>query len=229
VVYRKGELSKGTMDRQWPHQVALPAARCSGHNYVTVRLFCEDLSLCPRTHSFRRRHARLLLCRPRSRRAIPQPLRRRTHRPEVATKVAGLKWLICEFQAATTEISVARSASSSTPRWRSSRSAGAASTSECSTPPTTLLGSAKTVRPYCCASTFAAASAAERWRTFTSLPDRRCSRTQSNVTAPQHFLNFFPDPQGHGSLRPTFLWPRRGVGASLSVRAGACRRAAKNR
>ena len=54
MVYRKGELSKGTMDRQWPHQVALPAARCSGHNYVTIRLFCEGLSLCSRTHSFRR-------------------------------------------------------------------------------------------------------------------------------------------------------------------------------
>jgi hypothetical protein len=54
VVYRKGELSKGMMDREWPHQVALPASGCSGHNYVTIRLFCEGLSLCPRTHSFRR-------------------------------------------------------------------------------------------------------------------------------------------------------------------------------
>ena len=27
MVYRKGELSKGTIDRDWPHQVALPAAR----------------------------------------------------------------------------------------------------------------------------------------------------------------------------------------------------------
>jgi hypothetical protein len=53
-VYPKGELSKGTMDRQWPHQVAQPAARCSGGNHVTIRLFCEGLSLCPRTHSFRR-------------------------------------------------------------------------------------------------------------------------------------------------------------------------------
>ena len=61
MVYRKGELSKGTMDRQWPHQVALPAARCSGHNYVTIRLFCEDLSLCPRTHSFRRDDADMLV------------------------------------------------------------------------------------------------------------------------------------------------------------------------
>jgi hypothetical protein len=53
VVYRKGELSKGTMDRQWPHQVALPAWRCTGANYVTIHLFCEGLTLCPRTHSFR--------------------------------------------------------------------------------------------------------------------------------------------------------------------------------
>jgi len=34
--------------------VALPAMRCHGHNYITIRLFCETLSLCPRTHSFRR-------------------------------------------------------------------------------------------------------------------------------------------------------------------------------
>ena len=26
--------------------------------------------------------------------------------------------------------------------------------------------------------------------------------------APWHFLNFLPDPQGQGSLRPTFSWPR---------------------
>jgi hypothetical protein len=54
VVYRKGELSKGMIDRQWPHQVALPACRCTGHNYVTIRLFCEGLSLCPLGHCFRR-------------------------------------------------------------------------------------------------------------------------------------------------------------------------------
>ena len=50
VVYRKGELSKATIDRDWPHQVALPEYRCSGRNYVTIHLFCEDLSLCPRGH-----------------------------------------------------------------------------------------------------------------------------------------------------------------------------------
>ena len=54
MVYRKGELSKGVMDQQWPHQVALPASRCGGADYVTIRLFCEPLSLCPRTRSFRR-------------------------------------------------------------------------------------------------------------------------------------------------------------------------------
>ena len=53
MVYRKGEVSKGTIDRNWPHQVALPAARCGGANYVTMRLFCEGPSLCPRTHSYR--------------------------------------------------------------------------------------------------------------------------------------------------------------------------------
>jgi hypothetical protein len=56
VVYRKGELSKAMMDRQWPHQVALPAYRCLGHSYLTIRFFCEGegLSLCPRTRSLRR-------------------------------------------------------------------------------------------------------------------------------------------------------------------------------
>jgi hypothetical protein len=56
VVYRKGELSKGMMNRECPHQVALPAYRCLGHNYVTIHLYCdaEHLSLCRRGHSFRR-------------------------------------------------------------------------------------------------------------------------------------------------------------------------------
>jgi hypothetical protein len=53
VGYRKGELSKAMIDAGWPHQVALPACRCTGANYVSIRLFCEGLSLCPRGHSFR--------------------------------------------------------------------------------------------------------------------------------------------------------------------------------
>ncbi len=55
VVYRKGELSKAMMDRQWPHQVALPSYRCMGHAYLTLHFFCEGegLSLCSRRHSYR--------------------------------------------------------------------------------------------------------------------------------------------------------------------------------
>jgi hypothetical protein len=54
VIYRRGELSKATIDRDWPHQVALPAYRCTGGNYVSIHLFCEGLSLCPRGHCFYR-------------------------------------------------------------------------------------------------------------------------------------------------------------------------------
>jgi hypothetical protein len=53
-VHRRGGLSKHAIDRDWPHQVALPAYRCTGGNYVTMRLFCEELSLSPRGHSFYR-------------------------------------------------------------------------------------------------------------------------------------------------------------------------------
>ena len=52
MVYREGELSKARMDREWPHQLARPAAHCHGRNYITIRLFWEPQSLCPRrTHS----------------------------------------------------------------------------------------------------------------------------------------------------------------------------------
>jgi hypothetical protein len=54
VIYRRDELSKATIDRDWPHQVALPAYRRTGGNYVTIHLFCDGLSLCPRGHSFYR-------------------------------------------------------------------------------------------------------------------------------------------------------------------------------
>jgi hypothetical protein len=53
VLYRNDELDSATTDCNWPHQVALPAYRCHGHNYLTMRLFCEALSLYPRTHSLR--------------------------------------------------------------------------------------------------------------------------------------------------------------------------------
>ena len=55
MVYRKGELSNAMMDRDWPHQVAVPAYRCLGHNHLTIHFFCqgEGLSLCRRRHSYR--------------------------------------------------------------------------------------------------------------------------------------------------------------------------------
>jgi hypothetical protein len=42
-------------DRDWPHQVALPAYRCLAHNYLTIHFFCEAerLSLCTRRQSYR--------------------------------------------------------------------------------------------------------------------------------------------------------------------------------
>jgi hypothetical protein len=53
VIHRRGELNKSAIDSGWPHQVALPAYRCTGGNYVTMRLFCEGLSLCDRGDAFR--------------------------------------------------------------------------------------------------------------------------------------------------------------------------------
>ena len=54
MTYRRGELSKATIDRDWTRQIALPPYRCTGGNYVTIHLFCQDLTLCPRGHSFYR-------------------------------------------------------------------------------------------------------------------------------------------------------------------------------
>ena len=51
---RKGELSQKTIDREWPHQVAITAETCRGAGYVTTHYFCEGLSLCPRQRYFRR-------------------------------------------------------------------------------------------------------------------------------------------------------------------------------
>jgi len=56
MVYRKGELSKSTIDREWPHQVALAASFVAGRNFMAIHDFCRDegLTLCPRQHFFRR-------------------------------------------------------------------------------------------------------------------------------------------------------------------------------
>src|SRR5437870_10877932 len=47
---RKGELSPARVDREWPHQVMLPADQCLGQHNVIAE-FCANLSLCPRGHS----------------------------------------------------------------------------------------------------------------------------------------------------------------------------------
>jgi hypothetical protein len=53
---RKGELSKGTIDREWPHQVAMRADQCTGHNYRTIHyvISAGNLSHCSRGHFFYR-------------------------------------------------------------------------------------------------------------------------------------------------------------------------------
>ena len=48
---RKGELSPSRVDREWPHQIMLPADECLGQQYNVIAEFCADLSLCPRGHS----------------------------------------------------------------------------------------------------------------------------------------------------------------------------------
>lgn len=54
MVYRKGELSTKTIDRDYPYQVALLAERTLGGEYIRARLFADGLSLAPRGHTFRR-------------------------------------------------------------------------------------------------------------------------------------------------------------------------------
>jgi hypothetical protein len=51
MVYRKGELSPASIDREWPYQVALPGSTSLNGGYKIIREFCKDLSLCPRGHS----------------------------------------------------------------------------------------------------------------------------------------------------------------------------------
>jgi len=49
---RKGELTPATIDRQWPHQIALLTSYCQGENYYPVQNFANTLSVCTRGHSF---------------------------------------------------------------------------------------------------------------------------------------------------------------------------------
>jgi len=48
---RRGELSSGTIDRKYPHQIIVPWSALSGGYYNFIRYFCEGLSVAPRGHS----------------------------------------------------------------------------------------------------------------------------------------------------------------------------------
>lgn len=54
MVYRKGELNSGGIDRGWPHQVALPETAVVGKNITIIERFCRGLTLCSRRQHFRR-------------------------------------------------------------------------------------------------------------------------------------------------------------------------------
>jgi hypothetical protein len=48
VSYRKGEMTKGAVDRNYPHQVELRADLTTGKNFDLAQEFCRDRSLAPR-------------------------------------------------------------------------------------------------------------------------------------------------------------------------------------
>jgi hypothetical protein len=54
MTLRKGEVSPRMVDRDWPHQVALPAERMMGDGHKVIREFCRELSLCQRGHTVQR-------------------------------------------------------------------------------------------------------------------------------------------------------------------------------
>lgn len=51
---RKGELSKSTIDREFPHQIALPATDVQGEGYHPRYDYANVLGACRRGHAFRR-------------------------------------------------------------------------------------------------------------------------------------------------------------------------------
>jgi hypothetical protein len=51
VSYRKGELTKSRLNREWPHQVALRADFVAGANLPIIGKFKDELNGCPRGHS----------------------------------------------------------------------------------------------------------------------------------------------------------------------------------
>ena len=52
---RKGELTKAQLDRDFPHQVAVPAWRCAeSSGGRQIQIFCANLRIAPRHHTVRR-------------------------------------------------------------------------------------------------------------------------------------------------------------------------------
>ena len=52
---RKGEMTKSWLDRNFPHQVAIPAMRCTGTaDGPHIQIFCNQVNVAPRHHSVRR-------------------------------------------------------------------------------------------------------------------------------------------------------------------------------
>jgi hypothetical protein len=51
VTRRKGEYSKRRLDREFAHQVTLPADRCTGAKGAAMNTFCTNLGLGPGHHS----------------------------------------------------------------------------------------------------------------------------------------------------------------------------------
>lgn len=52
---RRGELSKGMIDRDWPHQVALPSPVVVAR-FKEIQASAARLGVCLRIHAFRREH-----------------------------------------------------------------------------------------------------------------------------------------------------------------------------
>lgn len=50
---RKNEMSYRTVDREWPHQVAVPAERTRQRIFDEVMPFCAGFSMSPRSQSVR--------------------------------------------------------------------------------------------------------------------------------------------------------------------------------